>query len=561
MAPEPILAVSASSPTTTPGNRRKWPGLLVVLLALAGSTLTACAPSDEDLVDSLATTDNVEARHEAAVELAGRHSLDATEALVAAATSDANAAAGLAALRDEYVAVLGVPPERELSDGDATALLETVDCLAAIGDAASIAGLSAFVTAASPWTTPARVHAVEVLGSLPPDAALDSLVGAIAIPDGDGATEVRAAAAAVLRTRPEAAANLVAARASAGGDARRAIDPVLTALGEPAAVALIAVMASDEDGSWIPDLLCLIGTPAIAATGPALNDPAASVRYGALTALLCLRSKDPAAVDALLVTPDRAPLLVEARSQAQSWQYSAVIEDLLLGIGEPAVGPLVGLLGATDWAADLLVRFGAVAAPQLVTALASEDPAIRQGALDALMGFYAASPGEAAPFLATPDRVPLLVETYTAGSEGPDSTIGEVLVATGQPAVAVLVGTATRLLTDEAGWTDALLARRVYDLILRFDHEATTSALVDAVAQDPANRLHALFLAVKLGIPGSEDRLNDLLIRHGDKSMAEDFLNSGSDLLYQGGERWATNHGYYVESGVAGSNRTTWGSF
>jgi len=72
--------------------------------------------------------------------------------------------------------------------------------------------------------------------------------------------------------------------------------------------------------------------------------------------------------------------------------------------------------------------------------------------------------------------------------------------------------------------------------------------------------LRALFLGVKLGIPGTEERLNGILVKHGDKRMAEDFLNSGSQKLHDGGKQWAERHGYTIHTGL-GSHRVTWGEF
>jgi hypothetical protein len=54
--------------------------------------------------------------------------------------------------------------------------------------------------------------------------------------------------------------------------------------------------------------------------------------------------------------------------------------------------------------------------------------------------------------------------------------------------------------------------------------------------------------------------LNDLLLVHGDKSMAEDYLNAGSKELHDGGAAWARANGYTIKSGF-GSSRVSWGSF
>jgi hypothetical protein len=145
-----------------------------------------------------------------------------------------------------------------------------------------------------------------------------------------------------------------------------------------------------------------------------------------------------------------------------------------------------------------------------------------------------------------------------------------------------LITTGALLLTDDAEWTDQNEARKVYDLIKRYDNKSVVEGLVRQVIQDSPNslhileklgwkvtgliqdvtnrRLHVLFLAIKLGIPGNQQRLNQVLDKHGDEKMAENFLNSGSSELYEGGKRWANKHGYSIMTGM-GSHRASWGNF
>ncbi len=123
-----------------------------------------------------------------------------------------------------------------------------------------------------------------------------------------------------------------------------------------------------------------------------------------------------------------------------------------------------------------------------------------------------------------------------------------------------LVTTGALLLTDAASWTDSKQGRPVYNLIKDYDHKLVIDSLARKVTEDNTNRLRVLFLCVKLGIPGSEERLNEVLNQHGDIRMAEDFLNSGSPTLYRGGAQWATSHGYSVQTGK-GSHRASWGKF
>lgn len=122
-----------------------------------------------------------------------------------------------------------------------------------------------------------------------------------------------------------------------------------------------------------------------------------------------------------------------------------------------------------------------------------------------------------------------------------------------------LIATGASLLNDQADWIDRAEGRKVYDRLLRLNGTAVTDGIVRAVL-DGQNRLHVLFLGVKLGIAGSQERLNSVLMQQGDKKMAEDFLNSGSRELHKGGERWAESHGYFISTGM-GSHRVGWGQF
>lgn len=123
-----------------------------------------------------------------------------------------------------------------------------------------------------------------------------------------------------------------------------------------------------------------------------------------------------------------------------------------------------------------------------------------------------------------------------------------------------LITTVASLLTDDADWTDRDEARDVYDILKLYPNETIVEGLVRKVINDPTNRLHVLFLGIKLGIPGSEERLNLALYEHGDKEMAEDYLNSGSSELYEGGRKWGNDNGYYIIPAM-GSHRATWGVF
>lgn len=122
-----------------------------------------------------------------------------------------------------------------------------------------------------------------------------------------------------------------------------------------------------------------------------------------------------------------------------------------------------------------------------------------------------------------------------------------------------LVKSGANCLNDNADWVDQERGRKIYELLKSVKGDLVTDSLARLVLK-PVNRLHILFLGVKLGIEGSQERLNGILIDHGDVSMAEDFLNSGSQALFDGGKKWANEHGYYIAQGM-GSHRVAWGRF
>ncbi len=122
-----------------------------------------------------------------------------------------------------------------------------------------------------------------------------------------------------------------------------------------------------------------------------------------------------------------------------------------------------------------------------------------------------------------------------------------------------LLHAGAKLLNGRADWTDTAKARPIYDELKRMNGLIVTKAVVRKVTAGE-DRLRVLFLAVKLGITGSEEHLNAVLQTYGDKNMAEDYLNSGSQLLSEGAKRWANEHGYSINAG-GGSHRVAWGRF
>jgi len=124
---------------------------------------------------------------------------------------------------------------------------------------------------------------------------------------------------------------------------------------------------------------------------------------------------------------------------------------------------------------------------------------------------------------------------------------------------AIVVETAN-CLDSEAKWIHGSRSQKYYDELKYWNKPSyVINSLVRQVIV-PERRLHILFLTVKLGIPGSEEKLADVLMQYGDKKMAEDYLNSGSTKLSDAGKLWAKKNGYIINAGT-GSHRVYWGQY
>jgi ankyrin repeat protein len=128
------------------------------------------------------------------------------------------------------------------------------------------------------------------------------------------------------------------------------------------------------------------------------------------------------------------------------------------------------------------------------------------------------------------------------------------------PAVEAKVLAVAQLLSSNGEWNDRSKARIQYDDLKTSSDKYLVNALVLQIIRGHDMRLRVLLLSIKLGISGSEEKLNNLLMVYGDKSMAEDYLNSGSSMLHDGASRWARSKGYNIRTGP-GSNRSGWGRF
>jgi hypothetical protein len=87
--------------------------------------------------------------------------------------------------------------------------------------------------------------------------------------------------------------------------------------------------------------------------------------------------------------------------------------------------------------------------------------------------------------------------------------------------------------------------------------EMYLAALDRLATVDPAKH-RVVYLAIKLGIPGTEELLCDLLWRVGTQSTAEVYLNSGSAALRACAQEWAAINRYHIVDGT-GHHHVTWG--
>ena len=85
------------------------------------------------------------------------------------------------------------------------------------------------------------------------------------------------------------------------------------------------------------------------------------------------------------------------------------------------------------------------------------------------------------------------------------------------------------------------------------------AALVKTNQPTSASVIKACHTYIRRGDRSRIPELRTLLLRYGDKSLAEDYLNCGNDQLYSAAVEWGRLHGYNIGSGY-GSHRVTWGS-
>ncbi len=373
----------------------------------------ACTASEADLLETLKTATDDSARQEAAAQLAQLHSIAATKELIASAVTGGAAVDGLGALRDQYIILLNDSVAKQSTPGDTMpkptvdALNKVMDCLWTIGDARAIAaigdlvcdperqkaGLGAGDAALSPDLSALQRHGLGLLKRVKDNpAALEALVQAATLPGAmESTAQVREAAAEVLAANPEAVDPLIEARdATDDEEVLAAVDKLLASIGDSAVAPLVALLGAE---AWPEDVLRRIGAGAVSPLAARLTDEDPAIRYTALGVLLGMGIDGDTTIADRLARADTIPLLIAARQEAGfDGERNAALESILSAVGEPAIEPVMALVGTQTWAREVLAGMGAKAVPVLMKALQNEDQAVRYGAADALVLIQKANP-------------------------------------------------------------------------------------------------------------------------------------------------------------------------
>ena len=253
----------------------------------------------------------------------------------------------------------------------------------------------------------------------------------------------------------------------------------------------------------------------------------------------------------------------------------------MVGIGEPAVAPLIAVLAEQDWSDEVLADIGTPAVTPLVAEIGNKVATTRYQAVGALLQLYNRDASAVSAQLVDADLVAPLIEARSKADYGDerDTAAEAVLTQISKPAVKplmALIGTepwagqvlaaigadampdlTAALHSDDAGIrfgaADALVAMQKTNPALVVDF---MSALEDNSLKFIADN-YAFY--IRLGKEGTEPTLVRALDKYGDKPMALDYLNCGNDQLETGAKNWADKHGYTVitQPGTAGGPQ--WG--
>ncbi len=400
---------------------------------------------------------------------------------------------------------------------------------------------------------------------------------------------------------------------SAGVNVHDSLRDALAALGEPVIKPLIKYLKDKsvdvrEDAAevldklhWLPadtegkaaffvllqswDQLVALGAPAVAPLLACLKDEDYNRRQGAAQALGELGDKR--AVDPLI-----------ARLQDDSVDVKKSATNALGQLGDKrAVAPLIDVLKndtteAVQAAAEALGLIGDSAAiPPLVASLTDQDAGLRLACAQALDKLHyqpkkvednityliALQAWDKVAKMGAPALAPLIACLSDQNRDVHESAIGALGDLGDKRAIAPLsealpdwnLNGALVSALEKLGWKPASDAEQVYDWIGKQDTshlkqawDKTSKVLLDDASSGDQRKIeNAVYSFVALGEPKVVDDLVQALDDHGDKDMAETFLNSGNDKLEQAARDWASSNGYQTITLPADSTPMHWGSW
>jgi hypothetical protein len=435
--------------------------MLALLAAVAIVGVSGCTASNTELIQVLKTSSSSSDREKAAAQLAALRSVDITRQVVANAENDSRARQGLAALRDQYIKMLGPFANGAGQPENQAALVSALlDCVGAVGDDNSAMAIGAFVRSPNPNALDLFAHGVDVLAGMKGAGALKQLVLVVSIPgSGAGETKIRDIAGLQLQTRPEAVAALIQARTALRSDhpASATIERTLTAIGQPAVDPLVTAMTKQD---WCDKVLADIGMPSATAVGKKVTDKDATVRYRAIGVLLRLYDRDPVAAGPLVAKAEFVPALIEARSKANYADgRDTAAEAVLVKIGKPAVKKLVAVIASQSWTGKVLGKIGADAVSDLAAALTGNSTNVKFAAADALVYIQRRNPPVVASLTAVIQKDSLkAIAAYYAyfirlGESGTEDALGKALASYGTKQMATDYANCGNLLLQAAAET------------------------------------------------------------------------------------------------------------
>jgi HEAT repeat protein len=335
--------------------------------------------------------------------------------------------------------------------------------------------------------------------------------------------------------------------------------------------------------SW--DQLVGLGAPAVAPLLGCLKDEDYNRRQGAAQALGELGDKR--AVDPLI-----------ACLQDDNAEVKKSATNALGQLGDKrAVTPLIDVLknDTTEVglaAAEALGELGdSAAVPPLVASLADQDAGLRQACAQALDKLHyqpgkvednityliALQAWDKVAKMGAPAFEPLVACLSDQNRDVHESAIGALGDLGDKRAISPLsdalpdwnLNGALVSALEKLGWKPASDAEQIYDWIGKQDTShlkqawgKTSKVLLDDVSSGDQRKVeNAVYSFVALGDPKVVDDLVQALDDHGDKDMAETFLNSGNDKLQQAAHDWASSNGYQTITLPADSTPMHWGSW